>query len=91
MEVLFMPNNEHTYSLRHLRQFKRPVNALYRSTESASFLGAKIWKILPGGFKKINYIDIFIKAIKTWRSSNYPCRLCSVHVQNIGFLCSLEL
>ena len=38
IKELFMPNNAHTYSLRHLRQFKTPsVSAVYLGTESVSF------------------------------------------------------
>ena len=81
---LFMPNNEHTYSLRHLRQFKKvSVNI---GTESVSFLVSKVWEVLPDSYKKIDNIDTFKKAIKAWKPSNCPCRLCRVYVQNIGFL-----
>ena len=84
-----MTNNEHTYSLRHLRHFKTPsVNTEYHGTEIASFLGPKIWEILTNSYKKIDNIDTFKKAIKTWKSSNCPCRLYRVYIQNIGFLLS---
>ena len=87
MQELFMPNNEHAYSFRHLRQFKKPsVNTVYRAIESASFLGPKIWEILPDSFKNIDNVDTFKKVIKTWKPSNCPCRRCRVFVQNIGFL-----
>ena len=50
-----MPNNEHTYILKHLRHFKTPsVNTIYHDTESVSFLGPKIWEILHDSFKKID-------------------------------------
>ena len=90
IQELFMPNNEHTYSWWHLRQFKTPwVNTVYHGIESASFLGPNISVILPDSFKKIDNIDNFKKAIKWWKPSNCPWRLCRVYVQNVGFLKSL--
>ena len=59
---LFMPNNEHTYSLRHLRQFKKvSVNI---STESVSFLVSKVWEVLPDSYKKIDNIDTLKRQLK---------------------------
>ena len=52
-----MPNNEHTYRLRHQHQFKTPsVNTVYHGTKSVSFLGPNVWEILPDSFKKIDNI-----------------------------------
>ena len=66
VQELLIPNNKHTYSLIHLRQFKKPsVNAVHHGTESISFLVPKIWEILLDSFKKIDNIDTFEKAIKT--------------------------
>ena len=60
-----MPNNEHTYGLRHVRNFKTPsVNTAYHDTESVLFLGPKIWEILPNSFEKINKIDTLKKQLK---------------------------
>ena len=62
------------------------VNTAYHGTESISFLGPNIYDILPDNFKKIDNIDTFKKTIKTWKPSDYPCRLYRVYVQNTGFL-----
>lgn len=71
-----MSNNEHTYSLRHLRQFKAlSVNIVYNDTKSVSFLGTKIWEILSGSFKNINNIDTFKKAMKIWKPT-IICKVC---------------
>lgn len=71
-----MSNNEHTYILRHLRQFKAlSVNIVYHDTKSVSFLGTKIWEILSGSFKNINNIDTFKKAMKIWKPT-IICKVC---------------
>ena len=46
-----------------------------------SFLGLQI---LPDSFKKTVNKDTFKKAIKTWKPSNCPCRLCRVYVLNLS-------
>ena len=90
IQELLKPNNEHTYNLRHTRQFKTPsVNTVYHDIDSVSFLVPKIWEILLDFFWKIDNIDAIKKAIKTWQPSNRLYRFCRVYVQNIGFLWSL--
>ena len=82
-----MPNNEHPYNLRHLRQFKNPpLNTVHHGAKSVYFLGPKIWEILPDSFKNMERLEAFKREIKTWKPENCPCRPCRVYVQNIGFL-----
>ena len=41
---------EQTYNLRKLFQFYRPKeNSIYNGTKSVSFLGPKIWDLVPNG------------------------------------------
>ena len=83
IQKLFMANNEHTYSLRHLRQFKTSsVKIAYHGTERVSLLGRN----LPDSFKKVDNIDTYKKAIKTWKPSQCFCRLYKVYALNTGFL-----
>ena len=45
---------ENPYNLRHVSEFSRPmINSVYHGTESISFLGPKIWDILPEKLKNI--------------------------------------
>ena len=61
---LFQKQNEHQYNLRHNSQFPIPaVNLVYHETESGSFLGPKIWNILPDGLKKVDCLGAF----KSWK------------------------
>ena len=57
---LFEQKNKHHYNLRHDLEFTIPaVNSMYHGTESISFLGPKIWNILPNTLKKINSLEAF--------------------------------
>lgn len=60
MTELFKPINEDPYNLRYVSQFNPlSVNTVYRGTERSSFLGPKIWKLLPN--------EIFKIRIKNWK------------------------
>ena len=65
MIELFKPRNEDPYNLRYVSQFNPlSVNTVYRGTERSSFLGPKIWKLLPN--------EIFKIRIKNWKPENCP-------------------
>ena len=75
---------ENPYNLRHVSEFSKPmVKSVYHGTESISFLGPKIWDILPEKLKDIENLKHFKKEIKTWKSDNCPCRLCRVYIESV--------
>ena len=49
---------------------------MYNGTKSVSFLRPKIWEILPESFKKMERLEVFKMAIKTWKPENCICRPC---------------
>ena len=54
MNNIFKLKEENPYNLRHVSEFSRPlINSVYHGTESISFLGPKIWDILPEKLKNI--------------------------------------
>ena len=87
MTELFEQRNEHHYNLRNNVHFITPqIRTVYRGSESISFLGPKIWNILPDRLKNATSLEAFKIQIKKWKSQNCPCRLCRVYVQNVGFV-----
>ena len=79
---LFTRRDEHPYNLRHNAEFLQPlVNSVRCGTESISYLGPKIWGMVPDTYKNIESLYNFKKAIKKWKAENCPCRIC----KNIGF------
>ena len=84
---LFEQRNEQHYDLRKNSQFTiPPIRTVYHGSESISFLGPKIWNILPDRLKNVNSIEAFKMQIKKWKPENCPCRLCKVYVQNVSFV-----
>ena len=58
----------------------------FRGTEFFSFLGPKIWNIVPNEFRKKTSLDAFNKLNKKWQAENCRCRLCKSYQQNFGFI-----
>ena len=87
MNKIFQLKAENPYNLRQVSEFSRPiVKSVYRRTESISYLGRKIWDILPEKLKNIENLEDFKKELKTWKPDNCPFRLCKVYIESVGFL-----
>ena len=63
-EVFKLRNTPH-YNLRHTSHFSTdPIHSVYNGTESASYLGPKIWEQIPAEIKNKDSLDGFKKEIK---------------------------
>ena len=54
--------------------------------ETLTFLGPKIWSLVPDEIKKSKTTVEFKKLIKTWNTDKCPCRLCKNFVADLGFV-----
>ena len=87
MDNVFKLKTENPYNLRQISEFSRLiVKTVYHGTESISYLGPKIWDILPDELRNMDNLESFKKNIKTWKPDNCPCRLCKVYIEGVGFL-----
>ena len=65
MKEIFRIRQENGYNLRHRSTFKRPiVNSVYSGTETVSFLGPKIWELMPTEIKELVSLNSFKKPVK---------------------------
>ena len=87
MNNIFKLRAENPYNLRHVSEFSRPmVKSVYHRTEGISYLGTKIWDMLPEKRKNIENLEHFKKEIKTWKLDNCLCSQCKVYIESVGFL-----
>ena len=64
------------YNLRINSEYAVPnVRSVFHISKSISYLGLKIWDIVPLVLKELTSIDVFKKRIKEWKSKSCPCRL----------------
>ena len=62
------------------------VRSVFHGSESISYLGPKIWDIVPLELKELTSVVAFKKGIKEWKPKKCSCRLCRKYVSNLGFL-----
>ena len=76
-----------SYSLRSGSQFHQPsANTVWNGQEAISYLGPKIWNMVPEEMKQKSSLFAFKREIKQWVPSNCPCRICRNYLPNIGFI-----
>ena len=82
-EIFEKRNN--VYDLRNPSEFVRPrIQSVFNGEESISYLGPKIWDIVPPELKALETVNTFKREIKKWKPE-CPCRLCKPFIQNAGF------
>ena len=87
MQDIFKLKDQSHYNLRYNFLFFRPlVKSVYKGTESLSFLGPKVWDILPDTYNDMPDLNSFKLALKRWRPVNCPCRICKVYIASVGFI-----
>ena len=75
------------YNLRRNDTFeKRKVYSVYHGTESLSFLGPKIWDLVPVELKQSETLYSFKLKIRNWVPFECHCRICETYIQQLGFL-----
>ena len=87
MNGIFTQKGNSRYNLGQIFKFSRPlVKSVYHGNDSVSFLGPKIWVMIPDDCKDIDILNIFKNKFKKWKAENCPCRLCKICINNIGFV-----
>ena len=84
---IFRIRDETSYELRQRSCFHIPsVNTVFSGTESIRFLGPKIWELIPNDIKSLENLRDFKTAIKKWKPTLCPCRICKTYLHGVGFL-----
>ena len=82
----FVPKTS-SYNLRRNDTFeKHKVHSVYRGPEWLSFLGPKIWDLVPIELKQSETLYSFKLKIKNWVPFECPCRIRKTYIQYVGFL-----
>ena len=87
MNEIFQLREKSHYNLRYTSEFIiPPSHSVYHGSESASYLGPTIWELILPIIRQIDTFSGFKKAIKKWKPTNCPCRICKTYIPNVGFL-----
>ena len=86
MRELFAPKMS-PYDLRNINSFKKSsVNSVWHGTESVSYLGPKIWDLVPNEIKKSQSLNGFKFTIKRWVPEGCLCRIWKIYLGQVGFI-----
>ena len=87
MNEIFQLREKSHYNLRYTSEFIiPPIHSVYHGRESASYLGPKLWELIPTVIRQIDTLSGFKKAIKKWKPTDCSCRICKTYIPNVGFL-----
>ena len=76
-----LKNRNVTHNFRKNSTFEtRNIKSVDYGSEPISFIGPKIWELLPSSITDLENINIFKANIKSWKPENCPCRLCRLHI-----------
>ena len=64
----------------------RNVRTVTYGTETLSFLGPKIWTMVPRELKEAKSLLDFKRRIKLWKPDKCPCRICKTYIEGVGFI-----
>ena len=64
----------------------RNVRSVSYGMDTLSFLGPKIWSIVPIEIKEATSLREFKNKIKGWRPVECSCKLCKTYIAGVGFI-----
>ena len=70
----------------NLRQDESLLKTMFYGTETLSYIGRKIWNLVPFDIRDCATEQIFRQKIKKWKPDRCPCRLCKTFIPNLGFI-----
>ena len=87
MKDVFPLNANPLYNTRNKRMFhSRHIRTVHFGSETLSHLAPKILELVPEEIKKLESVASFKNAIKIWKPTNCPCRLCRTYIFQVGFV-----
>ena len=86
LKKIFILNENFNPNLRFSSEFKRPnIRTVHYGEDSLAYFGSVIWDLIPQDIKLINNINSFKIAIRKWKPSECPCRLCRTYIGSLGY------
>ena len=64
----------------------RNIRTVRYGTETISYIGPKLWQMIPSDIRDSKTLQEFKRKIKKWKPDKCPCRLCKTYIKEFGFL-----
>ena len=62
------------------------IHTEHYGKESLSYLGPKIWGIVPNDIKTLTSLKDFKNKIRKWKPDKCPCKLCKTFIAGVGYI-----
>ena len=75
------------YNLRNCRQtlLQNPKTKKY-GTDMVAYKASQLLNTLPTRCKNLPSLDLFKPELKSWHCIDYPCNICRIFVDGVGFI-----
>ena len=86
IQQIFQPMHSH-YNLRSESDFRLSnIKTVHYGSDTISYMGPKIWNMIPSYIKNSANLLEFKTKIKLWLPKGCECRICKVYIYRIGFI-----
>ena len=86
MDNIFPPTGN-PYNLRNKNPFRSfNTHSVHHGTETITYIGPKIWVLVPKSIKQSKSISEFKQRIRSWKPVGCTCRICKTYIANIGVI-----
>ena len=86
LQDVFPINSQPEYNVRNKTHFAtRPIRTAHYG-DNLTYLGTKLWELIPSNMKDTESVEVFKNRIKGWIPDNCPCRLCKTYIHQVGFI-----
>ena len=62
------------------------IKSVNHGFESLTYLGPKIWELIPSKIREKDSLKKFKYEIKQWKPNSCSCRLCKRYIQHVGYI-----
>ena len=85
MKDIFILKQNNRYNSNEIFVTKN-IRTEHYGKESVSYLGPKIWKIIPNDIKVSKSLKEFKLKIRLWKPDKCPCKLCKTYIAGVGYI-----
>ena len=84
--MIYLKKMKYHITLGKIVIYSRKIKSVYHGSETISYLGPKIWNLVPESIKDLENITSLKTKTKFWKVESCPSRLCRVYLPRIGFI-----
>ena len=87
MKEIFVEKRDTGHFLRSRDDFENiNIKKVHTGENTLTYLGGKIWNLIPNDFKELNSVESFNSKIRKWEQDKCPCHLCRDFVYKCGYI-----